>query len=210
MCTKAVIISIAAIVVGLASAVSASAQPVALAPHERADTTPTGTQFTVGHQDETIDQVPALNQTPTSLEMFVSNTSYGRITGTATGTLKTGYLLGCAVNLTAVSVGLFGQLGIAPGVTLGGGIAPVITIGPQISAGPELTLALKPGEITDVQGDTRPLTPDITGYLIHRNTHFMLNGCLGGAGIRSYTTITVTTPEATDGDTVYGDPTNLN
>ncbi|MFI5783722.1 MspA family porin [Nocardia sp. NPDC051570] len=207
---KAVTISIATALAGLTSAVPVSAQEIALAPHERVDTTPTGTQFTVGHTGETIDKVPALNQTPTSLEMFVSNTSYGRITGPATGTLKTGYLIGCAVNLTNISVGLFGQLGIAPGVTLGGGIAPVITIGPQIGAGPEVTVSLTPGAITDVQVDTRPLTPDTTGYLIHRNTHFMLNGCLGGAGIRSYTTITVTTPETNDGDTVYGDPTNLN
>ncbi|MFI5783362.1 MspA family porin [Nocardia sp. NPDC051570] len=210
MWVKAVTITVAATVTGLASAVPASAQPVALAPHERVDTTPTGTQFTVGHKDETIEQVPALNQTPTSLEMFVGNTSYGHITGPGTGTLKTGYLLGCAVNLTAVSVGLLGQLGIAPGLTLGGGVAPSITIGPQLDAGPELTVTLAPGAIADVQGDTRPLTPDTAEYLTHRNTHLMLNGCLGGAAIRSYTTITITTPETNDGDTIYGDPTHLN
>lgn len=95
----------------IASALAILSQPTAhadivnLPPHEKTFESDMGS-FTVGTHDEVINRIAPLNSVPTSREALVSTVAYGRLDGQAEGVLKTGYSVGCAAKIGAVTPGI--------------------------------------------------------------------------------------------------------
>lgn len=184
----------------------AQADVVTLDPHERTFQSAFGS-FTVGNQNETINRIPPLNMVGTSREALVSNVAYGRVSGVAGGSLKTGYHVGCSVNLNNGTAGLAGQANLGPpwgvGVppnptTLGGGTPWSIT--------PSANLNLAPGEIKEVPVADKDLLPGGTVSIVVRDFHITVNSCAGPVSIREYTYVYAKSATVDDSGAVFGDP----
>ncbi|MBH0777329.1 MspA family porin [Nocardia bovistercoris] len=86
------------------------------------------------------------------------------------------------------------------------GPIPSIAIDP----GPYLELALKPGDITNVDiGKGKPLIPGRTVQIITRDFHIKVDSCAGPVTIRQYTYVEARTPDVDDSGAVFGEPTRL-
>lgn len=194
--------AIAAATVGIAPV--ASATP--MAPHETTYHGPAGFELTLGHTDQSYRQVPALNAMPTNREVFLDNTAYVTAPAGASGTLDSGYLVACAVDVT-LTVGLDGGVSVSAGATIGfGSSGPDASadIGPSISAGLDLNLSLAPGEIKKIDVGSMPLGSGTT-YLVNRDFHLMVGDCGGPLTIYSWATVTATTPQVSATNSVFGD-----
>ncbi|MFJ4657751.1 MspA family porin [Nocardia sp. NPDC088792] len=187
----------------------AHADVINLAPHERTFQSAFGS-FTVGNRNETLNRIAPLNMVGTSREALVSNVAYGKVDGIAGGSLKTGYHVGCSVNLNNGTGGLAGQAFVSPpwGVgippnpqTFGGGNAWNIT--------PSINLNLAPGEIKEVPVADKDLLPGNTVSIVVRDFHITVNGCAGPVAIRQYTYVYAKSATVDDSGAVFGDPSWL-
>lgn len=175
------------------------AEIITLAPHERTYQSPFGS-FTVGHRNEFVNRIAPLNQVGTSRESLVSTAAYGRIDGMAGGVLKVGYHVGCAV---AISMG---TLGVTSAEPLGLNPAnPTLTVDP----GPLATVNLTPGEIKEIPVAEKEIAPGVTGTIMVRDFHIVVNSCTGPVSIRQYTYLYTKSAEVDDSGAVFGDPTWL-
>lgn len=202
----AVLASIAVAVVG-----AGESRAYGYAPHENTYSTPTGFGFTVGHTDLAANPVAPQNMVPTTREVFLDNTSYGSIDGPGTGMLRTGYLVSCAVAID-LTFGATMSTGFDTGLTLGidgtpDALSPGVSasIGPRIGASMGLDLEISPGVIEQVEVGTKTLGGGMTGYVMSRDFHLVVEGCGGALTIRPYTRIEVDSPETTANGAVYGD-----
>ncbi|MEV0293336.1 MspA family porin [Nocardia sp. NPDC050710] len=205
------ILAIVVVVIGVLGVGAGTANAFVYAAHENNYATPTGFQFTVGHTDLVANPVPPQNGLPTTREVFLNNTSHGRVDSPGTGTLKTGYLVSCMVGID-LTFGAHVGAGFDAGFTLGiGGTPDELTpsvdagIGPEISASVDLDLTVTPGVIEQVEVGTKTLSGGTTGYVMSRDFHLLVEGCGGPLSIRPYTRIEVESPEATTNGAVYGD-----
>jgi hypothetical protein len=201
-------------VVGLAGSV-AGAEILRLPAHEQSITTPDGWRITAGHRDETANRVLPLNGIGTTREVFITNQAYGQIGGAGSPlqgvVLKTGYHLGCAVNITSLTLGAQVSAGITPGINITPSIpTPVVgaTIGPTLSLAPSFTVSLVPGQVVDLPLGEKPLAGS-EAFITNRDAHVKLDGCAGPASIRSYAIIALKSAAADDSVAVYGDPVGL-
>ncbi|MFC6009614.1 MspA family porin [Nocardia lasii] len=188
----------------LGTAPIASAAP--MAPHETTYHGPAGFELTLGHTDESYRLVPALNAMPTNREVFLSNTAYVTAPAGATGTLTSGYLVACAVELT-LSVGLDGGISVGAGASIGfGSSGPEASadIGPSIRAGLDLSLSLAPGKITKIDVGDMPLSSGTT-YLVNRDFHLMVANCGGPLNVYSWATVTADTGQVSATNSIFGD-----
>lgn len=200
--------------VGLAGG-TAGAEIVRLPAHEQSITTPDGWQVAVGHRDEIVNRVVPLNGIGTTREVFVTNQAYGKLGGGGAplegAVLKTGYHLGCAVNITSVTLGASVTAGISPGIIISPSIpTPTVgaTIGPNLSVAPSFTVAMAPGQVVDLPLGEKPLQgPE--AFITNRDAHVKVDGCAGQASIRSYAIIAVKSSAADDSVAVYGDPVTV-
>lgn len=177
-----------------------------MAPHETTYLGPEGFQMTLGHTDESYRQVPALNAMPTNREVFLNNTAYVTAPAGATGTLESGYLVACAVDLE-LSVGLDGGIAVDAGASAGFGSSgpdASVDIGPSIFAGMDLSLTLTPGEIKKIDVGSMPLGTGTT-YLVNRDFHLMVGNCGGPLDIYSWATVTASTPQVSATNSIFGD-----
>ncbi|WP_280348586.1 MspA family porin [Nocardia neocaledoniensis] len=177
-----------------------------MAPHETTYLGPEGFQMTLGHTDESYRQVPALNAMPTNREVFLNNTAYVTAPAGATGTLESGYLVACAVDLE-LSVGLDGGIAVDAGASAGFGSSgpdASVDIGPSIFAGMDLSLTLAPGEIKKIDVGSMPLGTGTT-YLVNRDFHLMVGNCGGPLDIYSWATVTASTPQVSATNSIFGD-----
>ncbi|WP_280297697.1 MspA family porin [Nocardia neocaledoniensis] len=177
-----------------------------MAPHETTYLGPEGFQLTLGHTDESYRQVPALNAMPTNREVFLNNTAYVTAPAGATGTLESGYLVACAVDLE-LSVGLDGGIAVDAGASAGFGSSgpdASVDIGPSIFAGTDLSLTLAPGEIKKIDVGSMPLGSGTT-YLVNRDFHLMVGNCGGPLNIYSWATVTASTPQVSATNSIFGD-----
>ncbi|WP_280221431.1 MspA family porin [Nocardia neocaledoniensis] len=177
-----------------------------MAPHETTYLGPEGFQLTLGHTDESYRQVPALNAMPTNREVFLNNTAYVTAPAGATGTLESGYLVACAVDLE-LSVGLDGGIAVDAGASAGFGSSgpdASVDIGPSIFAGMDLSLTLAPGEIKKIDVGSMPLGSGTT-YLVNRDFHLMVGNCGGPLNIYSWATVTASTPQVSATNSIFGD-----
>lgn len=201
-------------VVGLGAG-AAGAEVLRLPAHEQSITTPDGWRLSVGHRDEVANRVPPLNGIGTTREVFITNQAYGGIGGAGAAlqgvVLKTGYHLGCAVNITGITLGAQVSAGITPGITVTPSIpVPVVgaNIGPTLSVSPSFTVSLTPGQVVDLPLGEKPLAgPE--AFITNRDAHVKLDGCAGPASIRSYAIIAVKSAAADDSVAVYGEPVGL-
>lgn len=119
----------------------------ASAPHEKAYTAG-GIEYTVGHTDFAARAVAPVNGMPTNREAVVDNTTYGRFTGSGSGTLTMGYLVGCQLEVdTGLSleadIGVDGDVGAGVDVdTDGADPSADAGIGADASAGVGVDLDL--------------------------------------------------------------------
>ncbi|MEV0252145.1 MspA family porin [Nocardia sp. NPDC050712] len=204
--------AVVALALGIGAVEAAPAQAFVYAAHENNYATPTGFGFTVGHTDMAAHPVAPQNGLPTTREVFLNNTSYGRIDSPGAGTLKSGYLVSCMVGID-LTFGVHAGAGFDAGVTLGVGGSPDALepsldagIGPEISASVDLDLEITPGVIERIETGAKQLPAGRTGYVMSRDFHLVVQGCGGPLTIRPFTTIDVDSPEATTNGAVYGDP----
>ncbi|MQY19001.1 MspA family porin [Nocardia macrotermitis] len=180
------------------------------APHEKTISAE-GFTFTVGHKDNAVHPVAPMNGMPTSREVYLDNTSYGRFDGPGTGKIRTGYFVACAVDLD-VSFSVNAGAGLDAGATAGVDVGDVVTpsagvsIGPSVNAGIDTALTITPGTITDVRVAEKTLTPGRTGYIVSRDFQVRVNDCGGPLTVQAYTVIEASSPQVDGGDWVMGDP----
>ncbi len=197
----------------LASFAAAHADVEALPPHERTIQSINGS-FVVGHRDEQVNRVAPLNMVGTTREAFVDNIAYGRILGPATGVLKTGYHVGCAVSIGAGTVGATPDLNVGttidPGKMLGtdpGAAIPPLILG--ANPNPVATLNLSAGEVKEVPVGEKEIVPGTVGTIVIRDFHIIVNQCTGPVAIRHYTYLYTKSPEVDDSGAVFGESTWL-
>ncbi|MGW5386368.1 MspA family porin [Nocardia sp. NPDC003963] len=202
------------LVATLGCAVGAVPEAAATAPHEKTYTAG-GVEYTVGHTDFAARPVAPLNGMPTNREVFLDNTTYGRFTGSGSGTLEAGYLVACLLELDT-SLSLEADMGVDAGADLGvdidtDGIDPGLdlSIGPELSAGAGFDFGLSPGEIAKIEIGEKELEAGTTGYYYSRDAHITVHNCGGPLTIRGYSIIGVDTPEVGASGAVYTDPITL-
>ncbi|KXP11550.1 hypothetical protein AXK57_22005 [Tsukamurella pulmonis] len=98
-----------------------------------------------------------------------------------------------------------GSNGGQGGGSVNGSISPGIsgTLGNTVTLGGSITGTLGPGTTRDLPIAKKDLNGQ-TAYLISRETRVSVDGCLGGAQVRSYATATVVTDAGTSNITTYG------
>ncbi|WP_040686123.1 MspA family porin [Nocardia vinacea] len=216
MRTKKLIPAMAAVGAALlAGATNAQAEGLSLPPHESSVAMEDGWQLAVGHRNEEANRVPPLNGIGTTREVFVTNQAYGSIAGHGSKlqgvVLRTGYHVGCAVDLTSITLGASVNVGFTPGILINPGIpTPTVgaNIGPTASISPSFQVTLAPGKVVDLPTGEKPLE-DTKAFITTRNAHVKIDGCVGPASIRSYTIIAAKSTQADDSVAVYGDPIPL-
>lgn len=169
-------------------------------------TTPDGWTLVVSANNESLEPVASLTNSPWSREYLVDGGFEGKITGAGTtkltgGTLEAGYQIGCGITqdtLESISTAT-GIAGIGlPFAT--GSIFPLI-LGAQL--GNQLKIGLKPGTVNIVTvgkksfKGTNPHV-NITGFRIK------VDGCAGQSFIRSFATLTSSTDNTDDVVTYVG------
>ncbi|MBF6171643.1 MspA family porin [Nocardia blacklockiae] len=196
----------------IAGAPNGSAEVLPLPSHEDSVAMADGWQLRVGHRDEVTDRVLPLNGIGTTREVFATNQAYGSIGGSGTAlqgvVLRTGYHVGCAVDLKTVTLGASVTAGFTPGIQINPSIpTPTVgaTLGPTASVAPKFDVTLQPGKIVDLPTGEKPLE-GTRAFITTRNAHVHVDGCLGPASIRSYTIIAAKSAEVDDSVAVYGDP----
>ncbi|MFE3188598.1 MspA family porin [Nocardia sp. NPDC059240] len=187
-----------------------------LAPHEKTTVAPNGLSVTVGNQDASFHVVPPLNGMPTSREVYLSNTSYGKVTG-GTAKIRTGYFAACAVDLDVkfniagtAGVNVSADLGVSAGLEM---VTPTASVNiiPTIGGTIGFNLNITPGKIIDVKidGDGKQLPVGDAGYIVSNDYQLKVDGCGGPLTVQSYTIIEGTSPGADAADYVVGDPITL-
>ncbi|WP_169814355.1 MspA family porin [Nocardia mexicana] len=204
------------------AAPQACADVLQLAPHEQSVTMPDGWELTVGHQQESGNRVAPLNVIGSTREVFVTNQSYGGVGGSGSAlkgvVLKAGYHLGCAVDITSVTLGVQFSAGFQPGITISPttpmGVTALpspsatVAIGPSAAVTPTFSVTLTPGQVVDLPMGEKPLEGP-KAYITNRDAHVKMDGCIGPAAIRSYTIVAAQSSAADDSVAVYGDPIAL-
>ncbi|WP_067698251.1 MspA family porin [Nocardia jejuensis] len=198
----------------LGGPMASTAQAGAMAPHEKTTVAPNGMSVTVGHQDNAFRPVAPLNGMPTSREVYLDNTSYGRVAG-GTGTIRTGYFVACAVDLD-VSFTIEGSAGIDIGASVGVGVGSLgvtptasADISPTIGGSIGFDLSIAPGKIKDISLAEKQIPAGGTGYVVSSDYRLTVEGCGGPLTVQAYTIIEATSPEADAASWVIGDPINL-
>lgn len=185
-----------------------------LAPHEKTTVAPNGLTVTVGHMDNAANPVAPMNGMPTSREVYLNNTSYGRVTG-GTAKIRTGYFAACAVDLDVsfdikakVGIDVQADLGVSAGLDM---VTPTasVDIVPEIGASLGFELGIKPGKIVDIKLGEKQLPAGETGYIVSNDYQLRVDGCGGPLTVQAYTIIEGTSPGADAADWVIGDPFQL-
>ncbi|MCM6773280.1 MspA family porin [Nocardia sp. CDC159] len=181
---------------------TARAEVEQLTPHEKTMGSAFGS-FTVGSRFETINRIPPLNLMGSTREALLSGISYGRIDGQAIGILKTGYHVGCAVNIGGGNIGTTPQITVtSPGSQSG---LPQV----QVQAQPIISLSLAPGEVKEVPLGEKEMAPGRTVQIVIRDFHLTVNQCSGPVTLRHYAYVYTRSQDVDDSGAVFGDPTWL-
>ncbi len=191
-----------AVGVVLFSTPTARADVEELTPHEKTFGSAFGS-FTVGSRFETINRIPSLNLMGTTREALLSGIAYGRVNGPAIGVLKTGYHVGCAVNIGGGSVGASPQVTVtSPGSQNGL---------PQVQAEfqPIVSMSLAPGEVKEVPLGEKEMAPGHVVQIVIRDFHLTVNQCSGPVTLRQYAYLYAKSADVDDSGAVFGDPTWL-
>jgi hypothetical protein len=164
-------------------------------------TTPDGWTLALGAKDESQVPVAPLTTALSSREYLSSGTFVGSLRGPGQphGVLEVGYQIGCGIDMsTSNGVTMAGSSGITPslGTTalLPGtmtGLLPIIST----PANGVLSVGLKPGlviVVPVVKKEFRGPNP----WVMIKDFHVKIDGCVGQSFIRSYATLTRITDES--------------
>ncbi|WP_319945044.1 MspA family porin [Nocardia macrotermitis] len=157
-------------------------------------TTATGVAVDFSRTGEKAVISPSLAYNGLSRTATMSGTVYATAPGVTGGTLVTGYLIGCQVDLSG-------------GLSLGGDVY----IEPD-SAWPEVSpgISLVPGGVAQVKFGTKKMDPKAGAIGIeYHDRGVQVDGCAGYAQARSFSTLTVTNDRGTAEVTLYGNPFSI-
>lgn len=137
---------------------------------------------------------PALAGNGMSRTATLSGTVYATAPGATSGTLVTGYLLGCQVDLSG-GVSLGGDIFIQPNLVF-----------PEISP----SINLLPGGVANVKLNTKNLDPEAGAVgFAYSNRGVQVDGCGGYAQARAYSVLTVKNDHGSAEVTLYGQPFSI-
>ncbi|WP_175399932.1 MspA family porin [Tsukamurella pseudospumae] len=127
------------------------------------------------------------------------------LAGNASDAINTSVTPSLNGTVGASANGSGGSNGGQGGGSVNGSISPGIsgTLGNTVTLGGSITGTLGPGTTRDLPIAKKDLNGQ-TAYLISRETRVSVDGCLGGAQVRSYATATVVTDAGTSNITTYG------
>jgi hypothetical protein len=157
-------------------------------------TTATGVAVDFSRTGEKAVVSPSLAYNGLSRTATMSGTVYATAPGVTGGTLVTGYLVGCQVDLSG-------------GLSLGGDVY----IDPT-DAWPEVvpSIDLVPGGVTQVKFGTKKMDPKAGAIGVeYHDRGIQVDGCAGYAQARSFSTLTVTNSRGTAEVTLYGNPFSI-
>ncbi|MFI5776128.1 MspA family porin [Nocardia sp. NPDC051570] len=178
-------------VLTLGSAV-AQADTVAPLPDGReALTTATGVQVDLTRTGEQAVIAPSLAGNGMSRTASVSGTIFAKVDNATKGTLVTGYLVGCQVDLSG-GLSLSGDMYVSPSA-----------LTPELAP----SINLVPGGVSTVALDTKQLDPAARAVGIgYADRGIQISGCGGYAQARAFTTLTVINAQGSAEVTLYGQP----
>ncbi|MFI1919269.1 MspA family porin [Nocardia sp. NPDC020380] len=158
---------------------------------EQALTTATGVQVDLTRTGEQAIVSPPLSSTPTSRTASVTATVFAKVQNATKGTLTTGYLIGCQVDLSG-------------GLSLGGDVyVSPSSVTPEIAP----SISLVPGGVSQVILDTKNLDPTAGAVgVAYAGRGIEISGCGGYAQARAFSTLTVTNDQGSAEITLYGQP----
>lgn len=158
-------------------------------------TTATGITVDLTRTGESAIISPAISNNGLTRTAWVSGTDFAKVKGATSGSLDTGYLIGCQVDL-------------AGGVSAGGDIWYSL----PNSFSPEITtnFTIKPGQVATVKLGTKTLAPaaGAVGYAYH-NLGIQVDGCGGYAEARAFANLTVANGAGSTVVSLYGRPFSL-
>jgi hypothetical protein len=157
-------------------------------------TTATGVAVDFSRTGEQAVVSPSLAYNGTSRTATMSATVYATAPGATGGTLVTGYLVGCQVDLSG-GISLGGDMYVEPD-----SISPEIT--PSIN--------LVPGGVAQVKFGDKKMDPKAGAVGIeYHDRGIQVDGCGGYAQARSFSTLTVTNDRGSAEVTLYGNPFSI-
>jgi hypothetical protein len=166
-----------------------------------------GVTLTISAKDETQQSVAPLTTAISTREYVVGGVFDGSITGAATpaeGVFEVGYQIGCGIDMSTSGgvllggsvVGALGSDALVGGV--GGFLLPPIGIlGAGAGFSGQIGVNLKPGIINNVPVTKKSYKGSSPGVEI-RELRVKIDGCVGQSFIRSYATLSRSTPEVED------------
>ncbi|MGW4842902.1 MspA family porin [Nocardia brasiliensis] len=172
----------------------------------------TGWHLSVTKTRETLDRYPNLAATMFTREGFVAVKATAEITGTGrqpvtAGALSLGYQIGCQVDVSnGLTLGMGFSVGPNASVTISQ--FPAVTLGASASVSPNISTTVRPGGITTVEFGTKPLAGARASIAVDQ-VQIKVDACMGPVSLRSFATARISTPEADDTVSVYGDPIYL-
>jgi hypothetical protein len=144
---------------------------------------------------------------PLSRNVWVSGTTIAHVraprqVNVTGGTIETGYLLGCQVDLGRGGQGGIGAAGTAFGQygSIGGVVTPYTDL--------DLSLTLAPGKVVGVKVDSFDFA-GLSGTTEYVDHTLAIEGCAGYAQARAYTTVTVHDNVMDAQQTLWGQPFSI-
>lgn len=202
--------AVASVAVGFMSAGAANAETfVPLANGEKV-----AGPYKIAHFDESAKVAPQIAFNGLNRSAWATGTALAEVPEGSIGTLKTGYLVGCQLDMTDLEFGLNAGAGIE------GGNVNIVTLFPipfliggvgetenKIHGGAEFNIPLQDREVAAVEIASKDVTGPTTA-LQYQDVGIAVQNCGGYAQARSYTTLELTGNYRYKG-TLYGQPFSL-
>ncbi|MCE5287997.1 MAG: MspA family porin [Nocardiaceae bacterium] len=189
------VVGCAALSVVAAVAAPASAADQLLPPHKRVIATDDGWRVTVGGDREVVNVVRSINAALTTREAIVTNRAFATLGGSGAPiksvTLKSGYQIGCNVNLNTAGTGASTTIG-----------------GTNLTVSPFVNVSVEPGQVVDLNLGEKDIRNGFGSINIH-GLDVHVDSCLGMASLRSYSIVKVSTQATDDLVAVYGKIVNF-
>ncbi|AYJ48722.1 MspA family porin [Rhodococcus sp. P1Y] len=206
----AVLGAVGSVAVGLMSTGAANAETFVPLPNGEKVAGP----YKIAHFDESAKVAPQIAFNGLNRNAWATGTALSEVPEGATGTLKTGYLVGCQLDMDDLSFGLDLGAGIE------GGNTNIITLFPipfliggegettnKIEGGVSFDVPLKDREVAAVEVASKDVKGPITA-IQYQDVAISVQNCGGYAQARSYTTLELTGDYRYKG-TLYGQPFSI-
>ncbi|MBO0855954.1 MAG: MspA family porin [Nocardia sp.] len=188
----AVGLSAAALLSGTTTAQADTTVP--LPDGNQAMTAANGVQVDMSRTGERAVVAPSLAANGLSRTVTLSGTVFAKVHSADSGTLTTGYMVGCQVDLSG-GLSLGGDMYVQPGQAY-----------PEVTPG----INLVPGAVAVVKFDTKNLDPKAGAVGIgYGDRGIQVSGCAGYAQARAFSTLTVVNKQGTAEVTMYGRPFSI-